>query len=141
MSITIEQYQEYLENKNPSEYISLISIPEYHSHYEGYIRKKLSQGWDIHDLFLNQVKNGKLFYVRKMLNDYRVDPTCCQHECIVLSVLHQHYHIFDLLYLDERIDPSTQNNLPYLISIQYNDLYIKEQLENHPKVVKSILGC
>lgn len=140
MSITLEQYQLYLENKSPSAYVSFHKKQEYHSHYEGFIRKKLLEGWDINDLFLNKVKEGNLFYTKKMLNDERVDPTFCDHECIVLSVLHQYYPLFDLFYLDERIDPTTQGNLPYLLAIQYNDLYIKQKLEQHPKVIQSILG-
>jgi hypothetical protein len=137
--MTLEEYVKYLENKSPSQCISIPTYEQqYYTHYEGFIKKKFSEGWDIHDLFLYYVKEGKLFYVRKMLNDPRLDPSYCENECIVLSVLHQHYPIFDLLYLDERIDPTTQNNLPYMISVQYSDLYIKQKLENHPKVVQSI---
>jgi hypothetical protein len=137
----LEEYQQHIENKSPSCYVSLPSQKEiYFSNYEGFIRKKLSQGWEIHDLFLKQVKNGNLFYVRKMLNDFRIDPTYCNHECIILSVLHQHYSIFDLLYLDERIDLTAQGNLPYLLAIRYSDLYIKQKLEQHTKVIASIMG-
>jgi hypothetical protein len=118
-------------------YISLGNF-KYYSHYEGFISKKMLEGWDINDLFLWQVKNGNLFYVKKMLNDERVDPTYCQHDCIVLSVIYKHYSIFDLLYMDERIDPSTQNNLHLMISIQYNDTYIKQKLETSSKVLKSL---
>ncbi len=139
--MTLEEYINYLEHKPQSNCISIPNYEQqYYTHYEGFIKKKLSEGWDINDLFLHEVKNGKLFYVKKMLNDPRVDPTYCENECIVLSVLHQHYPIFDLFYLDERINLTTQNNLPYMISIQYSDLYIKQKLENHPKVVESILG-
>ncbi len=126
--------------KTPSDYFPLVKSPENHFLYEGYIKKHLLDNWDLNDLFLNNVKDGKLFLVKKMLGDFRINPTYCNNEAIVLSVLYEHYSIFDLLFLDERIDPSDQNNLPFLIAIQKNNLIFQEKLKTHPKVIHTIIG-
>jgi hypothetical protein len=133
---TLSWYIDHLMKNSSKKYFPI----SFHSNHtlNIYISFKEKQGLTLEEIFLELVRKGNIVYVRYMLNDIRLNPSCFENEAIILSVIHQKYNILELLMMDQRMDPSDQNNLALRIALTEKNHRLINKLFENKKVKESI---
>jgi len=137
MNIELEEYINYLENKEPSFFCAAPKIQN--DYLEIYIRKCEKEDFTLHEIFLDFVKKGNIVLVKKLLNDIRIEPNHLNNEAVILSILNDRMKILHLLLNNEKVDPSDQNNLALRLAIIQNNKPCIQMLLSHPRVKETLI--